>query len=112
MSDSYLATVLSLRAIRNLVISSLALDLGAGAQGLGSGPCPVVKALYSLADRFIGFKNWSQPFSDSYLGIQGRKGQFLGFWTVVMQAFFSFSGSEIAGIVSSGFMFVLHCSHA
>lgn len=51
--------------------------------------------------RFIGFKNWSQPFADSYLGMEGHKGRFLGFWTVMMQAFFSFSGSEIAGIVSS-----------
>lgn len=51
--------------------------------------------------RFIGFKNWSQPFADSYLGMEGHKARFLGFWTVMMQAFFSFSGSEIAGIVSS-----------
>lgn len=39
------------------------------------------------------------PFN-SYLDIKGVKGNFLGFWAVLMQASFSFFGSECAGIVS------------
>ena len=61
---------------------------------------PFVQLSNVFYDRFIGFKNWSHPFAESYLGMTGGKGRFLGFWAVMMQAFFSFSGSEIAGIVS------------
>ena len=51
-------------------------------------------------DRPIGFKNWrDQPFARNYLGIAGAKGRFLGFYAVIMQAAFSFSGSEVPGIV-------------
>lgn len=50
--------------------------------------------------RTIGFRTWKeQPFAHSYLGIDGPKGQFLGFWAVLMQASFSFFGSEVPGIV-------------
>ncbi|CAL1713779.1 unnamed protein product [Somion occarium] len=65
-----------------IIIVCLILDLGAGAEG------------------FIGFKNWSQPFAHSYLGINGSLGQFLGFWAVLMQASFSFFGSEVPGIAA------------
>ncbi|PIL34844.1 transporter [Ganoderma sinense ZZ0214-1] len=34
------------------------------------------------------------------LGIGGAKGQFLGFWAVIMQASFSFFGSEVPGIAA------------
>ena len=47
----------------------------------------------------IGFKHWKHPFPETYLGISGAKGQFLGFWAVIMQASFSFFGSEVPGIV-------------
>lgn len=50
--------------------------------------------------RFIGFKHWSTPFAQDYLGVTGPLGQFLGFWAVLMQAAFSFFGSEVPGIVS------------
>ena len=50
--------------------------------------------------RVIGFRNWrDRPFSEKYLNIGGAKGQFLGFWAVIMQASFSFFGSEVPGIV-------------
>ncbi|KAI0747493.1 amino acid transporter [Fomes fomentarius] len=49
----------------------------------------------------IGFRNWiHHPFPDQYLGIGGAKGQFLGFWAVIMQASFSFFGSEVPGIAA------------
>ena len=50
--------------------------------------------------RTIGFRNWKdQPFAKSYLGIEGAKGRFLGFYAVIMQAAFSFFGSEVPDIV-------------
>lgn len=56
---------------------------------------------YPLRRRsFVGFKNWKTPFAESYLGIDGSLGKFLGFWAVLMQASFSFFGSEVPGIVS------------
>ena len=62
----------------------------------------------SPVDRVIGFRNWkTQPFADTYLGIGGAKGQFLGFWAVIMQASFSFFGSEVPGIVCLLFFLLL-----
>ena len=51
----------------------------------------------------MGFKNWSQPFSAAWNADNGPRGQFFGFWTVLMQAFFSYCGSEIAGVVCDPF---------
>ncbi|KAM5541192.1 hypothetical protein V8D89_005121 [Ganoderma adspersum] len=49
----------------------------------------------------IGFRNWKhQPFADNYLGVEGAKGRFLGFYAVLMQAAFSFCGSEVPGIAA------------
>ena len=47
----------------------------------------------------IGFHTWRQPFNPDYLGIGGHAGSFLGFLAVLMQASFSFFGSEVPGIV-------------
>ncbi|KAI0687059.1 amino acid permease-domain-containing protein [Earliella scabrosa] len=66
-----------------IIMLGILVDLGASSQGP------------------LGFKYWIQhPFPDSYLGISGSKGQFLGFWAVIMQASFSFFGSEAAGIAA------------
>ncbi|CDO72292.1 hypothetical protein BN946_scf184970.g144 [Trametes cinnabarina] len=66
-----------------IILIGLLVDLGASSQGP------------------IGFKYWKeQPFSPQYLGIDGAKGQFLGFWAVIMQASFSFFGSEVPGIAA------------
>ncbi|KAH8082453.1 amino acid permease-domain-containing protein [Cristinia sonorae] len=65
-----------------LIIICLIIDLGAGQQG------------------FVGFSNWKQPFGVDYLGIKGGLGRFLGFWAVLMQASFSFFGSEVPGIAA------------
>ncbi|OCH92807.1 hypothetical protein OBBRIDRAFT_790817 [Obba rivulosa] len=65
-----------------LIVAGLLIDLGAiGKQGR------------------LGFKNWTPPFAN-YLGIEGAKGYFLGFWAVMMQAGFSFFGSEVPGIAA------------
>ncbi|KAH9919155.1 amino acid permease-domain-containing protein [Epithele typhae] len=65
------------------VISCLLIDLGASHQGV------------------IGLHNWiEQPFAKEYLGIGGALGRFLGFYAVIMQASFSFFGSEVPGIAA------------
>ncbi|RPD71596.1 hypothetical protein L226DRAFT_171196 [Lentinus tigrinus ALCF2SS1-7] len=66
-----------------IILLSLLIDLGASEQGP------------------IGFRNWiNMPFAEEYLGISGVKGRFLGFWAVIMQASFSFFGSDVPGIAS------------
>lgn len=73
------------------------------------------KLEYSLLaiHRTIGFRNWKdQPFAKSYLGIEGAKGRFLGFYAVIMQAAFSFFGSEVPGIVCLLFAIALCFSDA
>ncbi|KAI0629930.1 amino acid permease-domain-containing protein [Trametes polyzona] len=66
-----------------IIIIGLLVDLGASEQGR------------------IGFRYWrEQPFAPTYLGIGGHKGHFLGFWAVIMQASFSFFGSEVPGIAA------------
>ncbi|EIW52347.1 uncharacterized protein TRAVEDRAFT_75343 [Trametes versicolor FP-101664 SS1] len=66
-----------------IILIGLLIDLGASDRGT------------------IGFKFWKeQPFAHSYLGIGGAKGRFLGFWAVLMQASFSFFGSEVPGIAA------------
>lgn len=47
----------------------------------------------------ILFHTWGRPFNPDYLGIGGHAGSFLGFLAVLMQASFSFFGSEVPGIV-------------
>ncbi|KAI0698129.1 amino acid permease-domain-containing protein [Cytidiella melzeri] len=64
-----------------IIVVCLVVDLGGGNQG------------------FIGVNNWSQPFSNN-LGVSGPLGQFLGFWSCLLQACFSFFGSEVPGIAA------------
>ncbi|TBU26120.1 amino acid transporter [Dichomitus squalens] len=79
----YTLSCLKVLTIVCIIILGLLIDLGASKQGV------------------IGFRNWKeQPFTDKYLGIGGPKGQFLGFWAVIMQASFSFFGSEVPGIAA------------
>ena len=83
------------------VLLGLLIDLGASHQG-----CVVLSRVRCRSSqlfvipRTIGFRNWkNQPFAENYLGIEGAKGRFLGFYAVIMQAAFSFFGSEVPGIV-------------
>ncbi|THH31588.1 hypothetical protein EUX98_g2586 [Antrodiella citrinella] len=75
--EFWLSTIKVLTIVFITVIVSLVIDLGAGKEG-----------------------NWKQPFGVNYLGIQGGLGRFLGFWAVLMQASFSFFGSEVPGIAA------------
>ena len=68
--------------ITGLIILGIVLDLGGGPSH----------------DR-IGFRYWKNPgpFAQ-YAGIEGSKGQFLGWWSVMTQAAFSFIGTEIVAV--------------
>ncbi|QRV83617.1 amino acid permease [Ceratobasidium sp. AG-Ba] len=70
--------------ITGLIILGIVLDLGGGPNH----------------DR-IGFRYWKNPgpFAQ-YAGIAGSKGQFLGWWSVMTQAAFSFIGTEIVAIAA------------
>lgn len=69
--------------IIGLIILSICIDLGAGDQGR------------------LGFQYWKNPgpFAQ-YAGIQGSLGQFLGFFSVLIQASFSYIGTEIVAIAA------------
>ncbi|EIW86545.1 amino acid permease [Coniophora puteana RWD-64-598 SS2] len=70
--------------IVGLIILGIVLDLGGGPDH----------------DR-LGFRYWKNPgpFAQ-YLGIAGAEGRFLGFWAVLVQASFSFQGTEIVAIAA------------
>ncbi|KAH9948277.1 amino acid permease-domain-containing protein [Amylocystis lapponica] len=69
-----------------IIITSLLIDLGAA---------------YHHTHGPIGFRYWHEPgpFAQ-YFDIPGATGRFLGFWAVLMQASFSFFGSEVPGIAA------------
>ncbi|KAH0838461.1 amino acid permease [Lanmaoa asiatica] len=71
--------------ITGLIILGIVLDLGGGPNH----------------DR-IGFRYWKNPgpFAQ-YKGISGPKGQFLGWWSVLDNAAFSFLGTEIVAIAAA-----------
>jgi amino acid permease len=60
-------------------------------------------ALAYISFRFHGLNAWEKPFASNYQGIEGHAGRLLGFWAVMMQAAFSFSGSEVPGIAAGEF---------
>ncbi|CAE6475296.1 unnamed protein product [Rhizoctonia solani] len=70
--------------ITGLIILGIVLDLGGGPNH----------------DR-IGFRYWKDPGPFvQFAGIAGAKGQFLGWWSVMTQAAFSFIGTEIVAIAA------------
>ncbi|KAJ3476941.1 hypothetical protein NLI96_g10806 [Meripilus lineatus] len=69
-----------------LIIVCIVLDVGAGKRKDWGQP--------------ILFHTWGRPFNPDYLGIGGHAGSFLGFLAVLMQASFSFFGSEVPGIAA------------
>ncbi|KAN0100779.1 amino acid-polyamine-Organocation superfamily protein [Tylopilus felleus] len=70
--------------ITGLIILGIVLDLGGGPDH----------------DR-IGFRYWKNPGPFvQYKGIAGAKGQFLGWWSVLDNAAFSFIGTEIVAIAA------------
>ncbi|KOS22144.1 Arginine permease [Escovopsis weberi] len=54
---------------------------------------------------YIGFKYWHHPgafaeYSNGDWGIEGRIGQFVGFWAVLITAGFSYQGTELVAIAA------------
>jgi len=48
----------------------------------------------------LGFRYWINPGPFvQYNGIPGAKGRFLGWWSVLTQAAFSFIGTEIVAVI-------------
>lgn len=70
--------------IVGLIILGIVLDLGGG----------------PTHDR-LGFRYWKHPGPFvQYLGLEGAKGRFLGYWSVLTTAAFSFIGTEIVAIAA------------
>lgn len=58
----------------------------------------------------IGFRYWKNPGPFvQFDGIAGAKGRFLGWWAVMTQAAFSYTGTEIVAVSSSVIFGVVHC---
>ena len=82
---------LKILCILSLLILSVLLMCGVGKQGV------------------IGVRYWQAPYTlfNQYplnakkdLYVQGALGRFLGFWSVLLRASFSFQGSEVIGVVA------------
>lgn len=68
--------------IVGLIVLGIILDLGGG----------------PTHDR-VGFRYWKHPGPFvQFLGIEGAKGRFLGWWSVMTQASFSFVGTEVVAV--------------
>lgn len=53
----------------------------------------------------IGFRYWAHPAPFAqYAGIEGAKGRFFAFWSVLTQAAFAFCGTEIVAVRNSVFV--------
>lgn len=49
---------------------------------------------------YIGFKYWNEPGAFAPYLTTGEKAKFVGFWAVLIQAGFSFQGTELVGIAA------------
>lgn len=66
--------------IVGFIIFAICIDAGAGQQG------------------YIGFSNWVSPgpFAESL--VEGPTGKFVAFWSVLIQAAFTYQGAELVGV--------------
>lgn len=74
--------VIKIITILGFLIFGICIDAGAGQQG------------------YIGFKYWHHPgaFAPYLLESTGAKAKFVGFWAVLIQAGFSYQGTELVAI--------------
>ncbi|GAA5839943.1 hypothetical protein JCM9279_005217 [Rhodotorula babjevae] len=76
--------IIKVLTIIGLIILGVILDVGGGPNG-----------------EYIGTKYWRSPGAFvQYLGIEGATGRFLGVWAVLIQASFSYIGTEIVAIAA------------
>ncbi|KAG6038173.1 hypothetical protein E4U41_004520 [Claviceps citrina] len=62
------------------IVFAICVNAGAGAQG------------------YIGFKYWSEPGAFREYLVEGATGKFVGFWSVLITAGFSYSGAELVAV--------------
>lgn len=88
--------------IVGLIILGLVIDLG-GLFYLSQLLRKLTFALLGAPSRDrLGFRYWKDPGAFAqYAGIEGAKGRFLGFWAVLVQAGFSFIGTEIVAVTAA-----------
>ncbi|GAA5911107.1 hypothetical protein JCM8208_000278 [Rhodotorula glutinis] len=76
--------IIKVLTIIGLIILGIVLDAGGGPNG-----------------EYIGTRYWRDPGAFAqYLGIEGATGRFLGVWAVLIQASFSYIGTEIVAIAA------------
>ncbi|GAA5935027.1 hypothetical protein JCM1841_000099 [Sporobolomyces salmonicolor] len=76
--------IIKVITIVGLIIVGIVIDCGGGPNG-----------------EYIGTKYWRDPGAMvQYLGLEGATGRFLGFWAVLIQASFSYIGTEIVAIAA------------
>jgi amino acid transporter len=68
--------------ILGFMIFAICVDAGVGKQG------------------YLGFWNWAHPGPFAEYLVTGSVGKFVGFWAVLIQAAFSFQGTELVGIAA------------
>ncbi|EKM49846.1 uncharacterized protein PHACADRAFT_106807 [Phanerochaete carnosa HHB-10118-sp] len=105
-SFEYHFSAIKVLTIVCIIVLTLVITLGAGSSECVS-PLTLAATQKHVrtnkrrsAPSFRFFDTWKHPFTDSYLGVTGALGRFLGFWAVLMQAAFSFFGSEVPGIAA------------
>lgn len=64
------------------IIFAICIDAGAGQQG------------------YLGFSTWNSPGAFASYLVDGALGKFVGFWAVLIQAGFSYQGTELVGIAA------------
>lgn len=64
------------------IIFGICIDAGAGQQG------------------YLGFSNWKNPGAFAEYLVDGSVGKFVGFWAVMIQAGFSYQGTELVAIAA------------
>lgn len=64
------------------ILFGICIDAGAGQQG------------------YLGFETWSNPGAFNSHLVDGAVGKFVGFWSVMIQAGFSYQGTELVGIAA------------
>lgn len=64
------------------ILFAICIDAGAGQQG------------------YLGFQTWNKPGAFASYLVDGALGKFVGFWAVLIQAGFSYQGTELVGIAA------------
>ncbi|KAJ5084941.1 hypothetical protein NUU61_009520 [Penicillium alfredii] len=77
-------STIKVATVIGFMIFAICVDCGVGRQG------------------YLGFQNWKQPgaFATHIIDDPPSVGKFIGFWTVLIQAGFSYQGTELVGVAA------------